>query len=126
MSGQRRSVPPAGSGVERSSGSRPNRAEDDFDKPADGDLIARPDMIDVPVRALIDQKHKPVDEIIYMHKGARLTSITLNLEGHRPGRMFFDLLAGAKHELRDNVLPTHIRAVDVMGPKLIAFSNRSR
>ena len=33
-------------------------------------------MIDVPVRAFIDQEHKTVDEIIDMHKGARLTSIT--------------------------------------------------
>src|ERR1700677_1784986 len=49
-----------------------------------------------------------------MDESSRLRSIALNRERERASRIFADLIDCSHAELRDNVFPCHVRAVNVM------------
>src|SRR5204863_1408259 len=77
-----------------------------------GDLFRSADMIDAEVLAALAHDHHPRDEIIDVTEAARLFSAPLDRKGERAGCRAG--LSQPHRELRNDVIETHVRAIDIM------------
>ena len=75
-------------------------------------LVHVAEVVDVAVLALVEQHHQPVDAVVDVAEAAGLLPRPLDREAGLPRRQL-DEPAG---ELGDDVVPAHVRAVDVVRP----------
>ena len=87
MSGQRRSVPPAGAGRGTNAISRPAWAAMRSASVGDRDLFGRADVVDAEMLALRAHHHDAAHEIVDVAEAAGLAAVALDLERQRAGRV---------------------------------------
>src|SRR6185369_2081751 len=79
----------------------------------DRNLFHCADVVDAQVFAFFEYRHETINKIVDANEGPRLRPIALNWKWNFV-RCLLRKLTHPKRELRNNVLPTHIRAEDVM------------
>jgi len=83
----------------------------------DGDFLHRADVVDAQVLALGGENHQPVDEIVDVVEGAGLGPGSLDRKADRASGLFGGEPGEPQRELRQDVFPAHVGAVDVVRPE---------